>query len=153
MDLRFAPRMGRFDVMVDVGASSQVGTGGLLITANVTTRIPIPTPIARCAIASLSIQGGAITGVDADGTILATFNKRDNVGAADVPLSAATSLKVDFLTAVNKNFAVPLLATLTDQQRLCQPGDIVFVNVVNNSAAIDTQPTGLFLVVEFAILQ
>lgn len=139
--------------MVDVGATSQIGTGGLLIVANTTTRFPIPTPIARCAVATLSIQSGAVNGVDADGTLLATFNKRDNVNAADVALSAATSVKVDFLTAVNKNFPVALLSTLTDAQRLVQPGDTLFVNIVNNSAAIDTQPTGLFLVVEFAILQ
>lgn len=145
--------MGRFDIMVDLEASAQIGTGGLLITANTTTRIPIPTPFARSAVATLSIQGGAITGVDADGTILATFNKRDNVNAVDVPLSAAISLESDFITAVNKNFVVPLLATLSDAQRLVQPGDILFVNIVNNSAAIDTQPTGLFVLAEFAVLQ
>lgn len=152
MDLRFAPRPGRFDIMVDV-KSSQVGSIGQAITANVTTRVSVPTPFARCAISSCFIQCGPTVALDSDGTILATFNKRDNVGAADVPLTAATSLEVDFLATVNKNFAVPLLSTLTDAQRLCQPGDICFINIVNNSAAIDTQPVGCFLSVEFAILQ
>lgn len=139
--------------MLDVGTAGAIGTGGLLIVANVTTRFVVPTPTARCAVATMSIQNGPVTAVDADGTILATFTKRDNVNAANVPLSAATSLKADFLTTVNKSFLVPLLVTLTDAQRLCQPGDVVYVDVVNNSAAIDTQPTQLFLLVEFAILQ
>lgn len=153
MDTIFRPRPGRYGVMVDAKASPQVGTGALTLTANVTTRIAIPTPIVRCAIFQLSLQSGAVTAVDSDGTVLATYNKRDNVAGADVPLSAATSLESDFVTAINKNYPVPLLTTLTDAQRVCQPGDILFVNVVNNSAAIDTQPTGLFFVVEFAILQ
>lgn len=139
--------------MVDVKASVQIGTGGTAIGANTTTRFAIPTPFARCAIASLHVQNGPVTVADADGTVLATFNKRDNVAGADVALSAATDLEVANLSVINKTFAVPLLSTLTDGQRIVQPGDTCFVNIVNNSAAIDTQPTGLFLMVEFAILQ
>lgn len=153
MDPRFAPRPGRFDTQLDLEASSQVGTGGLLLVANTTTRIAIPTPLTRSAIMTLIIQNGPVTGVDSDGTILATFNRRDNTGAADIPLNTAFDCEVAGLTSVNKTFNVPLLTTLTDANRTCLPGDTLYVNVVNNSAAIDTQPTGLFFMVEFALLQ
>lgn len=152
MDRRFAPRPGRFATQLDLEASTCIGTGGLVLTANTTTTFRVPTPNVRSWIETISILNG-IVGLDSDGTILATVFRRDNTNAANIALTAATSLEVDFLTANNKVFGIPLLAALTDTNRICLPGDTVYVDVVNNSAAIDTQPNQNFVQVEFAILQ
>lgn len=152
MDKRFAPRPGRYGVMLDVKVSTVIGTGGLALTANTTTTYRVSTPVRRSWIESISILNGTV-GLDSDGTILATVFHRDNVGSSNIALTAATSLEVDFLAANNKVFSVPLLTTLTDAQRICQPGDTVYVDVVNNSAAIDTQPIQNLVQVEFCILE
>lgn len=152
MDKRFAPRPGRFGVELNWEASTPIGTGGLALTANTTTTYRVPTPIRRCWIESISILCGTV-GLDSDGTILGTVFRRDNANAANIALTAATSFEVDFLTANTKVFPVALLSTLTDTQRICQAGDIVYVDIVNNSAAIDTQPVQNFVQIEFAILE
>lgn len=152
MDPRWNPRVGRLGTMIAFTQSGIIGTGGLNLTANATTTYRIPTPAVRCAIARLAISAGGIAS-DADGTILATINKRDNVNAANVPLTAATSLEVDFITVANTVYRVPILTTLTDGQKIFQVGDQLYVDIVNNSAAIDTQPTHTAIVAEWFVLE
>ncbi len=151
MDKRFAPPPGRYGTMISHSFSGIIGTGGLVLTANATTAFRIPTPFAKCWLEKLFVSAGGL-GVDADGTILATINKRDNLNAANVPLTAAFSFESDFLLLANKVYQIPLLATLTDAQRIFQAGDQLYVDIVNNSAAIDTQPTHTAVGAEWCVL-
>jgi hypothetical protein len=80
--------------------------------------------------------------VDADGTILATLKKWDKSAGAAVTLSAALDLEALVAKQVTD---FTLLSTLTDDQRTLDVGDTLYVEIVNNSAAIDTQPSGSFI--------
>lgn len=146
----FRPKPDRFGIQSIAMRSGFAGTAGLALTANATTVFQIPVPFRKSVIERISVSCKGIP-VDADGTILATINKRDNIAGANVALTAATSLEVDFVLLVNKNYNIALLNTLTDAQRILQEGDMMFVNIVNNSAAIDTQPDQLSFSVELLL--
>ncbi len=151
MDKRYAPPPGRHGTMLVETFSGIIGTGGLALTVNATTTFRIPTPISKVWLEKLCVSAGGLA-VDADGTILGTINKRDNVAGANVPLTAAFSFESDFLLLANKVYQIPLLATLTDAQRIFQAGDQLYVDIVNNSAAIDTQPTHTAVGAEWCVL-
>lgn len=152
-DYRYAPKSGRYDTMIAYTQSGIIGTGGLVLTANVTNTYRIPTPATRCALVKLGFSSGVL-GIDADGTILATVNKRDNVGAQNLAVTAAHSLKVDVQVANKVNLIALLKATQAQIDALVyQVGDQLYVDIVSNSAAIDTQPTHSAYVAEWAILE
>ena len=152
-DYSWRPRPSRFGTMPVYTQSGIIGTGGLVHTANVTNTFRIPTPVTRAALLKLAVSAGGI-GADADGTILATINKRDNVAAQNVALTAATSLEVDFITTANKVYQIPLLTTqAVEDARIFQVGDQLYVDIVSNSAAIDTQPTHTAIVAEWGLLE
>jgi hypothetical protein len=152
MQKHMKPGVSRWGAMIAFTQSGIIGTGGLNLTANTTTSFKIPTPHRRCWLERIGLSAGGIA-ADADGTILATVNKRDNVAAANVALTAATSLEVDFVLTANKTYNVPILGTLEDSQRIFQEGDQLYVDIVNNSAAIDTQPTHTAFVAEWCVLE
>lgn len=87
--------------------------------------------------------------VDADGTILATLKKWDKSAGAAVTLSSALDLEA---LVAKETTCFALLSTLTDDQRTLDIGDSLYVEIVNNSAAIDTQPVGLNFIPELFIL-
>lgn len=76
--------------------------------------------------------------IDADGTYLLNVVKYDSSAAAAVVL--VTGFSMEGLTA-GKTERVPL-DTLTDSQRILDFGDYLYIELVNNSAAIDTQMVG-----------
>lgn len=148
MDTRYAPvRGGRFNVqLVGVGASN-VGN----LTANATTTFFIAVPAGKYYISKLSLVCNTV-GADADGTILGTFKKYDGVANSGVALNTATDLE----TLVTKETRdVTVLASLTPAQRILNTanGDSLYVEVVNNSAAINTQPTNLCFAAELMALK
>jgi hypothetical protein len=135
----FKPKPGRFGVEVSF-VSAALGN----LTANTTTTFYIPTPRRKCFIERITYHASTIV-VDADGTVLATVKKWDDSAGAAVSLTAAFSL--EGLTAKRATL-IPLLATLTPAQLTIDEGDILFVDIVNNSAAIDTQHANAAIVVE-----
>jgi ABC-type Fe3+-hydroxamate transport system substrate-binding protein len=88
--------------------------------------------------------------VDADGTILVTVKKFNQVSGVTTNLTAAFDLEA--LVAL-KPADIPLLSTLTEVQQTLQEGEIIIADVVNNSAAIDTQPKDLTFSAEILILE
>ena len=147
MDTRFAPYPGRFGTMLQVAQAANVGN----VTANDTTRFFLPVAAGKYWVSKLSVVCDTV-GADADGSIVATFYKYSGVSDAGTALNTATNLE----TLVTKETRdVPVTATLTDVQRLLDTsnGDSLYVEVVNDSAAIDTQPTKLSFAVELFALK
>lgn len=77
---------------------------------------------------------------DADGTVLATVKKWDKSAAAAVAMTGAFDLET--ITA-KESTRIPITAAEID--RILDIGDYLYVEIVNNSAAINTQPVGLVL--------
>lgn len=147
MDTRFKPIAPHFDAMFAIIAA-WINT----ITANTTTLFGFPAITSRSNTADALAKGEHISYIerltavchtlvaDADGTVLLTIRKYDRSAAADVTL--ATSFNLETLTAKEASH-IPFDSGVTDAQRILDVGDFLFAEVVNNSAAIDTQPVGL----------
>lgn len=135
----FKPKPGRFGV-VPAFVHAALGT----LTANTTTTFYVGTPKRKCFIERITYHASTIA-ADSDGTILATVKKWDDSAQAAVSLTAATSL--EGLTA-KKATEIALLSSLTPAQLTIDEGDTIYIDIVNNSAAIDTQHANAQLVVE-----
>lgn len=147
----YQPGPGRYGTELVAIHATAIGTGGLNATANTTTNY-LAGSLGRTAwIEGITISAVA-AGADADGTLLVTAFKRDVSAGADVALTGAFSLESDGITAGYRTFAIPLLSTLTDAQRMLDPTDTVFVRATSNSAAIDTQPNQCRVVFELAVI-
>lgn len=107
------------------------------VTANTTVYHRLATPPRGAYFA-----GGAISSVvvasDADGTCLVALCKYDASAAAYVALT--TDINLESLTTLIGQ-ALTRIATLTVAQLTFDTGDSLVLRVVNNSAAVDTQPT------------
>ena len=143
MDTTFRPREPFRTKAEIVTVSASIGT----LTVNATTTIHIPTPGRRCAILSASICQQT-KAADADGTVLATLKRRDISASADVAASSAYDMEAATNRQVDR---VTMLGGTAN--RIKAKEDSLFLDVVNNSAAIDTQPVNAFVVVELALLE
>lgn len=87
---------------------------------------------------------------DADGTLLLNAFVRDvSEGAAD---QIVTSADLEALvTAADRNFALTLNAETSEFELTMDEGDSMYFTLVNNSAAIDTNPN-VFVVVEYFLI-
>lgn len=141
----FAPKPGRFGVMPAYVFTAVTGT----LTANATNTLVIHTPYRKCKVRRFFVNSGTVLLADADGTFVATVKKRIGAGTA-VSLSAATDLET-LLAAVQTNYPINVVSTATQAERQIPEGNVLYVEVVNNSAAIDTQPVGLSFGVELDI--
>lgn len=117
------------------------------LTANTTNDFYIVAPPVNAC-----IGGGGVTCVtvvaDSDGTVLAYLAKYDASADAVVVLTSALDLE----TVVTKEAArFTVLGTLTDAQRTFDTGDTLLLRVINNSAAINTQPTELTVTAELFV--
>lgn len=112
------------------------------ITANQTNRVIIAVPTFRGAIDRIVRLAALAVPVDADGTLLFTLEKYDASAGAYVALTTAVNLET-LIAAVGASYAVTVLDTLTEAQVYFDTGDTLVAKIVSNSAAIDTQPTGL----------
>jgi hypothetical protein len=86
------------------------------------------------------VHVGAVTApADSDGTVLLNLIKYDASASGTVTL--VSSYDLEGLTA-GKTERVPLVASLTDQQRTLDYGDFLYITTVNNSAALNTAISG-----------
>lgn len=112
------------------------------LTANTTNLRIVFTPAYRGSIDPARLRCGCtVKPVDADGTFLATIKKYDASADAYVTITDALDLEAALIALESVAF-VPV-AGLTDAQLYCDTGDQVVVEIVNNSAGIDTQPSEL----------
>lgn len=121
--------------------------GASPLTANTTNDFYITAPpVASC------FGGGAVTCVtvaaDSDGTVLAYLAKYD--ASADAVVVLTSSLDLEAVTTKEAAKFVPL-GTLTDAQLTFDVGDTLLLRVINNSAAINTQPTELTVTAELFV--
>lgn len=145
MDRKFAPKGPRFGVHPVYVSSGVVASP----TANTTTTYMIPVPYRKCVVERLFF-GQNVVLVDADGTALATFKKYDAATDADVSLNTAVNIESG---VTKETTSVTVDATLTEKQRILFEGDSIRVEVVSNSAAIDTAATGLYFGAELLVLE
>lgn len=142
----FRPGPGRFGVQAALIQGFNIAN----LTANTTTRVDIG-PAPRKSFLDRVMVSQSTLVADADGTVLATVKKYDASADASVTLSSALSLEADAQVA-SEGKLFTLLSTLTDAQRTLDEGDVLYVDIVNNSAAIDTQPVNLRFVASVEVL-
>lgn len=149
------PKPGNFGTDNLIVSSGQIGGanfagGASPLTANATTVFRLPTPPVRCRLIKLAASVVTVP-ADADGTILAQAAKYSSSADAQVLISATLDLEALVTREIT---AVGPLSTATDAGRIFNgTGDALEINVVNNSAAIDTQPAGLVFTALFEQLQ
>lgn len=119
------------------------------LTANNTTIFKVPSPFRKCRFLRGSVSVTQVP-ADSDGTIVATFKKYDASADAAVTLSQELNLETLVTREVKK---VDSAAAATEAQLLLDDGDQFEFHVVNDSAAINTQPTDLSICVEVAVLE
>lgn len=147
----FKPKdVSRSGVMFVQAVSNTIGTGGVALTNSGTTVAGIPLCRGKYYVIGVSFQSGSVAAVSSGGVVTARVYRRNVAGAANVALTAATSIKVDFLAATYKAFNVAV--TGTDAERTLQPDDILYVDLVAAST-VDTAPVGLFICVELGLLE
>lgn len=146
---------GKFGTQYITMQTGQIGGSNMLgsttpLTANTTTTFRLGGPPVKCRLVKLSASCVTV-GADADGTILARAMKYASVGDA----ASAVSADIDLEALVTREItAVGPLSTASDATRLFNgTGDTLEINVVSNSAAIDTQPAGLVFTALFEVLE
>lgn len=131
-----------------IGAANYLG-GASPLTANNTTIFRVGTPPTRAMFNGFTATTVTVP-ADADGAILAYAYKYD--ASADAAVAVSNSLDLEALVTREGTEAAPVTdgsnATVT-----FDTGDALEIHVVNNSAAIDTQPAGLVFVAEFLLLE
>lgn len=151
----FAPKPGRFGVASTLVQTGQIGGANFLggaspLTANTTTIFRMGGTAGRkCRVSRL---GATVVTVpaDADGAITAVLVKYDASANTTVTLTGAINLEA---LVTREETSVAVLGTLTDAQLTLDTGDALEIHVVNDSAAIDTQPAGLVFVAELLVLE
>lgn len=138
-DLRF---MGPNPTRANAKLEHLFVNGGTL-TANNTTKFYLPPVGRKCKVVGLSYVC-TVKPADADGTILATVAKWN--GAAETTLT--NPLDLEAVTVRIPASARPNAAG----DAVVQANESLLINVVNNSAAIDTQMTNGIFSVEIAII-
>lgn len=153
-DFRFKPKAGRFGVQPVVVGLGPIGPANYLggaapLTVNDTTIFRLGSAAGgRPAV----FAGGSVScttvPADADGTIVGTFVRYR--AASDDTVTLTANVNLEALVTREATAVVPL-ATLTEAERTFAAGDTLEFHVVNNSAAIDTQPAGLWIKAEFLV--
>jgi hypothetical protein len=151
----FGPRAGSFGTATVLCASGQIGGANYLggaspLTVNSTTTFRLPTPPFKCRFLSMAVSVVTVP-ADADGSILARAVKYS--ASADAQVAVSADVDLEALTTREIGVAAAL-STATEAQRIFNgTSDSLEVNVVNNSAAIDTQPAGLVFTCAFERLK
>ncbi len=149
MQNHLRPLPGRFGTQTITLQSGQIGAANYLggaspLTANATTRFQLGPVPCKCVFSKLAVSTVTVP-ADAEGTIVATAFKYSATAAAQVQVSPAVDLEA---LTTRKGTIVRQYTAATEAGLTLQEGDCVEVNVVSNSAAIDTQPVGLVFVAE-----
>jgi len=119
-------------VSVPLPAFTANGTAPFFILA--VSEHPVGNGKERFVLKKLS-YGTRTVGVDTDGTMLLNVFKKRGTTATQL----VTSFSVEGLTA-DDDANVPFDAGITKADRTLQGGDVLYGSLVNNSAAIDTNP-------------
>lgn len=131
-----------------IGGTNNIG-GATPLTVNDTTRFRLGGFGRRVRFLRLTACAGTVP-ADADGTILAHVSKFEDDGTTVRQLSA--DINLEGLTA-----DVPATAgaytSATEKHLVVKADEQILVDVVNNSAAINTQPATLTFRVELALLE
>ena len=142
----FSPKSGRFGVM-PVVVSLHAGSNPL--TANTTTSSHLDTPYGKFVLLGGTIYVSTLA-ADSDGTILAQITRRVAVGNGDKVLTA--QIDMETMTLLERSAFV-----LTDppgaSDNIFLPGDTIKLEVVNDSASINTQPANLLISFELGYLE
>ena len=116
-------------------------------TANSTVYYGVLATQRACVVTAINIASYAVPS-DADGTFVMTvFNYDHSATAEDTLLSTATIDLETVITAAKKSYGLTLTATAADL--VMAADDVVYVKVVNNSAAIDTNLSGAVITIEY----
>lgn len=148
------PKPGYFGVHRIMLQSGQIGgtnfLGGVApLTANATTIFRLGAPNCAALFNGFNISTVTVP-ADPDGTILGYIYKYDASADAAVQLSAA----IDLETLVTREATRATTASgLSYASAYLDEGDTLEFHVVNNSAAIDTQPAGLVVTAEVFALE
>lgn len=118
-------------------------------TATKKTGIGLPPGVKRARILGIHVMGDAVP-LDADGTLLMTVRARDVSEAAFDILVNQQDLEA-LITQPDRYFKCTLAAESSEQELTLEEGDTIDAQLINNSAAIDTNPN-LFLMVEIVEL-
>ncbi len=141
MDTSFRPREPYRSKAQIVTQSVAIDT----LTANATTTIHIPTPARRAFVLSATIHQGTVA-ADSDGAINATLKRWDDSAGSGVSMSSAYNMEAATARRAER------LTMLGGSSRVKAKEDTLYLDVVNDSAAINTQPANAFVVVELALL-
>lgn len=143
----FRPKPGNFGQNLTV-ESVALGTGGTSVANTATTSVVIGTPMRKCQLIGLAING-LVAGASTSALTIQGF-KRDNsiASPADVTLTATKSIKSDVITTLQKSYTVAI--TGTDAGTIFQAGDILRIDVVA-AGTVTTQPT-VNVVATFAMM-
>ena len=150
----FRPQPGRFGVMPTQYSSGPIGGANFLggaspLTANATVVFELG-PVTAKSVFSRLAASAVTPPVDADGTTLAYLYKYDASADAAVQISGPLDLQA---LVTREGALVAPLSTLNINDITFEEGDTLEVHVVNDSAAIDTQPVGLVFNVEMLVQQ
>lgn len=152
-EIQRMPRPGEFGTELlsvaigPIGGTNNIG-GATPLTANNTTTYRLG-GLGRLAQIAQVVTSTTTVPADADGTILATVFKYNAVTDAQVAVTSAIDLET--LTTREGRVTLPL-ATASDAALTFGNNDTVEIAVVNNSAAINTQPVDLWFRVFFYAL-
>lgn len=130
-----------------IGGTNQIG-GASPLTANTTTTFRLGGFHRKVAFLRFSVSCGTV-GADSDGTLLARMRKIKTDGTTVVTLSSDINLEA--LTA-DVSEKAGRLSTATEAHCTILEGETITVDIVNNSAAINTQPALMHLVGEFGLI-
>lgn len=146
------PKTGRFGVMPQLIVKEFPTTP---FTANTTVVYGVGCPPGKAIYLGATIHCTTV-GADADGTMLVKIFRRR--ASDDSRTQLNTDFNVEGLTTLERQ-RIAISSTVTEAQRIVNDpgtgtaGDIFEVDLVSNSAAIDTQPTKLILTLEVALLE
>ncbi|MCI0349120.1 MAG: hypothetical protein L0Z53_06805 [Acidobacteriales bacterium] len=146
----FRPKPGRHGVHVVVVSTGNINS----LTSAATDNINISTPFRRGYVLSASVFA-AVVPVITTGTSTLTLKKRQASDASVKTLSS--SFDVETLT-LNKASPLTIPSTIAETDKFVRKGtglasgDILFAEFVNGTT-VTTQPTGLQVVVELALLE
>jgi hypothetical protein len=131
-----------------IGPADYLG-GAAPLTVNDTTIFRGGAVPVRCRFLKLGASQTTVV-ADADGTVLARAMKYD--AGDDAATAVSSDIDLEAGTAREQQTAGQL-STATEATLTFDAGDTLEINVVNNSAAINTQPAGLVFVALFEVLE
>ncbi len=121
----------------------------LAFTVNVTVTqlvAPIPLGVGLYRILGVHVVGDAIP-ADADGVMTLTVRVHDKSGADIDTIVAAQDLET-LITVANEAFECTLAAEGAEDERTITAGDVIDMQLISDSAAIETNPN-IVVIVEY----